>query len=64
MILGYAVIAVPTGIVSAEFIGTRKEKDRIPLSNELCEICGEVDHEVTSLHCKKCGAALHSNENA
>ncbi len=64
MILGYAVIAVPTGIVSAEFIGTKKDKDRIPLSTDVCKACGEVDHEVTSVYCKKCGATLKSTENA
>lgn len=64
MILGYAVIAVPTGIVSAEFIGTRKDRERIPLSTEVCKACGEVGHEVTAVHCKKCGTILKPTESA
>lgn len=54
MVLGYGVIAVPTGIVSAELVHAgRSEAER-----RICERCGLEGHEVDSLHCRRCGSAL------
>ena len=64
MILGYAVIAVPTGIVSAEIIGAKSAENPLELSDESCPVCGESAHEITAKHCKHCGAELVSNETA
>ncbi len=53
MILGYGIIAVPTGIVSGEFIQvsrTTKESGRVE-----CPACGEKDHAPDAHYCKKCG---------
>ncbi|MBR9860348.1 ion transporter [bacterium] len=50
MILGYAVIAVPTGIVSVEM---SQQHRKVKCSN-----CGEINHESDALFCKKCGEAL------
>lgn len=55
MIMGYAVIAVPTGIVSAEFIEQRKiaALDRTP-----CDRCGKNEHEQNARYCSRCGERL------
>lgn len=56
MILGYAVIAVPTGIVSAEMISaTRKNK----VSTQACRYCGREGHAADAVHCKYCGEVLN-----
>ncbi|MFQ3213193.1 MAG: voltage-gated potassium channel [Marivirga sp.] len=50
MILGYGVIAVPTGIVSSEM---SKQRD---LPSELdCERCGTANHNKQARYCYKCG---------
>jgi voltage-gated potassium channel len=53
MILGYAIIAVPTGIVSAELARTSR-----PVSRQACPGCGAEGHEIDAVHCKYCGASL------
>lgn len=55
MILGYAVIAVPTGIVSAEFIS----KSRAGLTTQACRYCGQEGHADDAIYCKYCGEKLH-----
>jgi voltage-gated potassium channel len=51
MITGYAVIAVPTGIVSAEFIAQRKKSERQSI---VCDRCGKRDHEKRARYCCRC----------
>ncbi len=54
MILGYSIIAVPTGIISAEMIRTdRKEKN-----NKVCKSCHKEIHDEDAVFCKYCGAKL------
>lgn len=53
MILGYAIIAVPTGIVTAEL--TRKSKQ---LSTQICPECHAQDHDTDAVFCKYCSAKL------
>lgn len=53
MILGYCIIAVPTGIVSAELV---RPVGRV--STEACPACSREGHEPDARHCKHCGAAL------
>jgi voltage-gated potassium channel len=55
MIMGYGIIAVPTGIYSAELIKTYKP-DRI--SNNACPDCGETGHDFDAEFCKYCGHSL------
>lgn len=51
MILGYGIIAVPTGIVTYEMTkSTRKLHS--------CVECGKQDHEKDALFCKHCGNEL------
>ncbi len=51
MLFGYAIIAVPTGIVSSEFTAIRYEG----LKAFECPNCGAEDHEKTANFCKQCG---------
>lgn len=54
MIMGYGVIAVPTGIVSAQL----SQKAPKQISNRTCEHCFSEDHESKAVFCKDCGARL------
>lgn len=53
MIMGYSVIAVPTGIVSAEFTSARYRA-----AQRICQVCGNPDHAPTARFCQRCGADL------
>jgi voltage-gated potassium channel len=53
MILGYAILAVPTGIVSVELAKTARA-----VSRQACPACGAEGHDVDARHCKYCGASL------
>ena len=55
MILGYGIIAVPTGIVTAEF--SRKKREKV--STQACPDCTTEGHEVDAKFCNKCGAELN-----
>ena len=57
MIIGYAIIAVPTGIVSAEMV--EQNRKRKGLGTQACRFCGETDHDVDARFCKTCGHALN-----
>lgn len=54
MILGYGIIAVPTGIVTVELAEARKR----PLSTQACPDCGADIHDPDARFCKLCGAHL------
>ncbi len=54
MILGYAILAVPTGIVTVEM-------SRLPrggISTQACPACGAEGHDTDAVFCKKCGSKL------
>ncbi|OEU52645.1 MAG: ion transporter [Desulfuromonadales bacterium C00003096] len=54
MILGYSIIAVPTGIVTVEMSQTFSRK----ISTQACPECSAEGHDTDARHCKFCGAAL------
>jgi voltage-gated potassium channel len=54
MILGYSIIAVPTGIVSVE-VHRAMTKDMKPLR---CPACGRDGHDSDAAFCKFCGSGL------
>jgi voltage-gated potassium channel len=54
MILGYAIIAVPTGIVTSELTAMR----RGPVSRQSCPSCGREGHDADATHCKFGGSVL------
>lgn len=54
MIIGYGVIAVPTGIVTTEL----SRISRPPPSGQACPECGNEGHDPDAIHCKFCGSKL------
>src|SRR5690606_3304546 len=54
MIVGYAIIAVPTGIVTSELSRSSYRK----ISNQACPGCGSQDHDTDAVYCKACGTKL------
>ena len=54
MIIGYGIIAVPTGIVTAEL--TRTERREV--SGQACSQCAAEGHDPDAQYCKYCGAGL------
>lgn len=53
MILGYGIIAVPTGIVTAGLVGAQQRR-----RERVCANCNERGHDLDAMHCKRCGALL------
>jgi voltage-gated potassium channel len=54
MIVGYGIIAVPTGIVTTELVrGQQRE-----ITTRACHECSLEGHDTDAKHCKGCGAAL------
>jgi len=57
MLLGYSMIIVPTGIVTAELV--RPKSPGLPvLSTQVCPECMAEGHDGDAIHCKYCGAKL------
>jgi len=54
MLLGYSILAVPTGIVTAEMTRTRDRE----VSTRACPSCSLEGHAPDSRHCRHCGARL------
>lgn len=59
MLLGYTILAVPTGIVSASMIN-QNQKD----PGQVCPHCHKVGHDVNAIFCKHCGQQLDKKETA
>ncbi|GAB4362549.1 MAG: ion transporter [Methylohalobius crimeensis] len=55
MIMGYGIIAVPTGIYSAELIKAHKVDE---IDNHPCPVCGATGHDLDADYCKYCGGRL------
>lgn len=54
MIMGYGIIAVPTGIVTVELAGARRRS----ISTRICQDCAAEGHDADAGFCKYCGARL------
>lgn len=55
MLLGWGILAVPTGIVTSEMTSQRiREQDRA----RRCPSCGSPDHSDHARYCQACGAVL------
>lgn len=69
MILGYGIIAVPTGIVSAEYAKSSSKKSengkadvtksQIDTNSQSCRSCLAQNHKDNAEFCYKCGEVLH-----
>jgi voltage-gated potassium channel len=55
MLLGYGIIAVPTGIVTTEMALAARKKEQ---TNSACPSCGREGHDRDAKHCKYCGHTL------
>ncbi len=58
MILGYGIIAVPTGIVGARYIKSNSD-DFVHLNSQSCRNCGFQRHRDDAKYCQNCGESLH-----
>lgn len=56
MILGYGIIAVPTGIVTSELT-----RARLRPHARTCSTCNDDSHEPDSNYCHRCGARLEAS---
>lgn len=57
MIIGYGIIAVPTGIVSAEIVSQSKSND-VLLNSQSCQNCLASQHKDGANFCHNCGQEL------
>ncbi len=55
MLMGYGIIAVPTGIVTNEMVNAARQKQTRP---GVCPACGRDSHDADAVFCKFCGARL------
>jgi len=55
MILGYSIIAVPTGIVTVEWSQASLQQKA---NTQACPSCSAEGHDTNAIHCKFCGAKL------
>lgn len=55
MVMGYGVIAVPTGVVTQELV----KQNKGPVSTQSCPHCIYEGHDYNAKFCKMCGGDLH-----
>jgi len=58
MIMGYGIIAVPTGIVTAELTRAKPVVRAERILDRHCSKCHDHSHEPDSLFCRRCGQEL------
>ena len=58
MLTGYAIIAVPTGIITSEAIKTGKYEKPVQTNTQVCRRCGFDRHDDDARFCKMCGYSL------
>ncbi|APQ19153.1 ion transporter [Maribacter hydrothermalis] len=66
MLLGYGIIAVPTGMVTAEFARQNKERTGessgnryVHVNTQSCPTCSKEGHRDDATHCYNCGSILN-----
>jgi voltage-gated potassium channel len=57
MILGYGILAVPTGIVSAEMVQLKQQEK---ITTQVCPHCLKEGHDADAVFCKFCGSSLNA----
>jgi len=62
MILGYSILAVPTGIVTAEIVDAATSR-HLPITTRVCARCLSEGHQPSARYCKDCGAELEAYES-
>lgn len=59
MLVGYAIIAVPTGIITAELTSAQQwKKHRVMLQSRNCTNCAAVEQDPDAHYCRLCGTDL------
>ncbi|MEL6593732.1 MAG: ion transporter [Bacteroidota bacterium] len=58
MIMGYGIIAVPTGIVTVEMTQAQRDYQQKKLNTIACPVCSREGHDNDAVHCKYCGGKL------
>ncbi|HDC4411737.1 TPA: potassium channel family protein, partial [Enterobacter kobei] len=59
ILIGYSIIAVPTGIYTAELASTMREAEQAARRDARgCPACGLEGHEPDARYCRKCGGQL------
>jgi voltage-gated potassium channel len=60
MIMGYGIIAVPTGIVTAQLVSSVRSEYSPTQSQDgpACPVCDRRGHDGDAQHCKWCGMEL------
>jgi voltage-gated potassium channel len=54
MILGYSIIAIPTGIITAEIVSDKQRN----YESRVCPVCGDSKHMSGATYCKSCGSEI------
>jgi voltage-gated potassium channel len=62
MLIGWGILAVPTGIVTAEMTAQRFRGRRFP--HRTCSECGSEGHEDAAAYCRTCGAKLEGGSKS
>ena len=60
MLTGFSIIAVPTGIVTAEL---GRAMNQVNMDRRRCVECGWVGHDPAANFCKHCGQKLEPTEH-
>jgi voltage-gated potassium channel len=60
MLMGWGTLAVPTGIVTAEFAHRRNQEF---VAKKTCDACYTDDHEISNQYCRHCGTRFPTPEN-
>ncbi len=55
MILGYGIIAVPTGLVTAQFM----QENNVQQNTQRCPVCNADHHKDGAIYCYNCGSKLN-----
>ncbi len=59
MLIGYGIIAVPTGIISSEIVARQRAQQKVAeQGGEVCPSCGKEGHDRNAIFCKWCGSRL------
>lgn len=58
MVLGYGVIAIPTGVVTVEIMRDERARARMTSNTQSCPSCAADSHDNDAVHCKLCGTKL------
>lgn len=62
MLLGWGILAVPTGIVSAEMTSQKLARHAPRGELRSCSACGSTGHDPRAQFCKDCGAGLAADQ--